>query len=262
MPAIRTVSNIKANLLRPSLTSHFEVEIPVPSSRNFRAGLGATKQDKLNLMCSEAVLPGSNLATVDITNDYAGVTERHAHRRVFDDRIDLSFYVDAEDYTPIRFFEGWIEFIANGRFPGSADNMRELMAPNYYYRMNYPSEYIAKQGLKVRKFERDHRGMLEYQFVNSFPLAINSMPVSYDTSSLLKCNVSFSYIRYAVVPATPSGRPIVNPFNQAQYNTAGLSGLTSNLSGGNRTNITGNRNVRDRTLGANDQLRSIGSGLA
>ena len=29
MPSVRTVSNIKANLLRPATTSHFEVEIPI-----------------------------------------------------------------------------------------------------------------------------------------------------------------------------------------------------------------------------------------
>ena len=82
---------------------------------------------------------------------------------------DLSFYVDAEDYTPIRFFEGWIEFIANGRFPGASNNERELKSPNYYYRMNYPDDYIAGQGLKVRKFERDHSQQLEYDFIRSFP---------------------------------------------------------------------------------------------
>ena len=42
-----------------------------------------------------ASLPGSNLATIDVNNDRTGVTEKHVHRRVFDDRIDLTFYVDA-----------------------------------------------------------------------------------------------------------------------------------------------------------------------
>ena len=37
-----------------------------------------------------------------------GVTEKHVHRRIFDDRIDLTFYVDAGLYQPIRFFEEWM----------------------------------------------------------------------------------------------------------------------------------------------------------
>jgi hypothetical protein len=37
---------------------------------------------------------------------------------------------------------------------------------------------------------------LEYEFINSYPISVASMPVSYDSSSLLKCSVSLSYIRY------------------------------------------------------------------
>ena len=39
---------------------------------------------------------------------------------------------------------------------------------------------------------------LEYTFVNAYPFTISSMPVSYDSSSLLKCTVSFSYLRYVI----------------------------------------------------------------
>tara|TARA_B100000287_G_scaffold284284_1_gene267920 strand:+ start:24 stop:839 length:816 start_codon:yes stop_codon:yes gene_type:complete len=261
MPAIRTVSDIKANLLRPALTSHFEVEVPIPPSPNFRTALGVN-QDKLNLMCSDATLPGSNLATIDVNNDFTGVTEKIAHRRVFDDRIDLTFYVDAGNYTPIIFFESWMEFIANGRFPGASmrDNARDLSSGSYYYRMQYPDGsgsglggYRAT-GLKVRKFERDHHqqpGLLEYEFVKSYPLAINSMPVSYDTSSLLKCTVSMSYIRYVLRSsaqfANSSYNPAgpMNPFQQAEYNAGGLNGLIGNLADVAVTSITGNRFLGD-----------------
>ena len=65
------------------------------------------------MSCCEASLPGSQLATLENNNDRTGVTEKHAYRRQFDDRIDLTFYVDAENYTAIRFFEGWISYIMN-----------------------------------------------------------------------------------------------------------------------------------------------------
>ena len=249
MPATdkaKSVSQIKSSLLRPALTSHFEVEIPMPSSPNFSRRLGLTDQARVNLMCAQATLPGSNLATLDINNDYTGVTEKHVHRRVFDDRIDLSFYVDADNYVPIRFFENWMEFSTNGRFPGSANNERELMKPNYYYRMEYPDEYIADQGLIVRKFERDYKQLLEYEFVRAFPLAISSMPVSYDTSSLLKCTVSFSYIRYVMKSNEPIGMGgVLNPFQQSQYNNGGLNGLVGNLADAAVTTLTGNRFLGD-----------------
>ena len=209
MPRTFKVSDIKANLLKPATTSHFEVDIPIIPALFQKYQV---KQGQIQLLCSEASLPGSNLATFDINNDRMGVTEKHVHRRVFDDRIDLTFYVDAGAYKPITFFEDWINFITSPaedsiRLPGVPLQKEDS---NYFYRMRYPqgdNGYIAKQGLTVTKFEKDQAlggGGLEYKFVNVFPLAINSMPVSYDTSSLLKCTVSMSYIRY-IVTQIPTG---------------------------------------------------------
>ena len=224
MPRVAKVSDIKANLLRPATTSHFEVEIPIIDALSRWRGIG--KQDKINLMCSETSLPGSNLATFEINNDRTGVTEKHVHRRIFDDRIDLTFYVDAGLYQPIKFFEQWIDYITGA---ATSSDGNSLINSNYSYRMRYPQEpgsgYIADQGLVVRKFEKDHQNILEYEFVNSFPLAINSMPVSYDTSSLLKCTVSMSYIRYFVRNLDKTAAySQTTPRGQARFNAAGLAG--------------------------------------
>ena len=242
MPRNVKVSDVKANLLRPATTSHFEVDIPIPTGISSRWDAG--KKGKLQLMCSETSLPGSNLATFEINNDRTGVTEKHVHRRIFDDRIDLTFYVDAGLYQPIRFFEDWMAFITNGTFNEDSNNERsvteamdsELIDKSYNYRLRYPDDYIKDQGLIVRKFEKDHQNILEYEFVRAFPLAINSMPVSYDTSSLLKCTVSMSYIRYVVKnldkiyaypPSQPKGTTLGKAFTaiqQARFNAAGLAG--------------------------------------
>ena len=250
MPSVRTVSNIKANLLRPATTSHFEVEIPIIGALSKWRGIG--KQDKIQLMCSEASLPGSNLATFDISNDRTGVTEKHVHRRIFDDRIDLTFYVDAGLYQPIKFFEEWIGYITNGRKISPKDNDTQLKTESYFYQMRYPDDYVAS-GLKVTKFEKDHLNPLTYEFVNSFPLAINSMPVSYDGSSLLKCTVSMSYIRYVVRDLRrQNAYPSTNPFQMSQFNAAGFLG---NLGGGLVDNVV------DRVTGS-DLLGDIAGGFA
>ena len=162
MPSVRTVSNIKANLLRPATTSHFEVEIPIIGPMGHWWGVG--KQDKLNLMCSDASLPGSNLATFDINNDRTGVTEKHVHRRVFDDRMDLSFYVDAGLYQPIKFFEEWMSYITNGRPTSNTRQQRaasekELMDSSYDYRMRYPKDYMAGSGFRITKFEKEFKNV-------------------------------------------------------------------------------------------------------
>jgi hypothetical protein len=224
MPSPKQISQIKSNLLRPALTSHFEVEIPFPSS--IQGALG-TQKEMLLLSCSEASLPGSRLATAEINNSRTGVTERHAYRRIYDDSIDLTFYVDAKNYLPIQTFESWIRYIMN-------EDVNEAMSKDYAYNSRYPDEYIMDQGLIVRKFERDYQSQLTYEFVRSFPISISSMPVSYDTSSLLKCTVSMSYIRYLIKESSGGGsnsssrstQPTINPFSpieQARFNSSNLT---------------------------------------
>ena len=203
-----SVDDVKANLLRPSLTSYFAVQIALPTndgketdvSRKLREVLGAD-QGQLNLLCTDTSLPGSQLTTMDINNDRTGVTEKHAYRRMFDDRIDFTFYVDASNYLPIRFFETWMRGIMNEDDPfasggGPLANLKDSKSINYHYKPTYPDEYTADQGLKIFKFERDYKQFMTYEFIRSFPLSISSMPVSYSGNDLLKCTVSMSYIRY------------------------------------------------------------------
>ena len=241
MPTKKSVSDIKFQLLRPALTSHFEVEIGIPGGgfSKFLADNGITlnsakNQPTLNLMCSEATLPGSNLATLEINNDFTGVTERHAYRRIYDDRIDLTFYVDAENYLPIRFFETWIKYIAGESIADQADKSAGIYDPSYFYRMKYPDGdgngdgkdpgYVSS-GLKVIKFERDYNQKLEYGFVKSYPISLSSMPVSYDSSSLLKCTVSMTYIRYVLVQGNKTSSNFdLTPQQLATLNSAQIYG--------------------------------------
>ena len=229
---VSSISQIKSNILRPALTSQYIVQIPLPSDPDAMSGstlrriIGAD-QEKLNLLCAEASIPGSSLLTSEAVDDRTGVTERHAYRRNFGQQIDLTFYVDAEKYLPITFFEAWMAVISGEGL--QAQNNRN---DNYSYRFRYPNQYQAKQGLKIKKFERDYYSQrrksnpledivniiagtdlgttvtersgpdIEYEFLNAFPISINSMPISYDTSQLLKCTVSFAYTRYIVNKVT------------------------------------------------------------
>jgi hypothetical protein len=239
MPTVKNIADIKANLLHPALTSHFEVTIPIPKgfsdnpeylNKNGLSGFRSNKLGQLQLMCSEAVLPGSNLATFDINDNFHGVTERHAYRRVYDDRIDLTFYVDADNYIPIKYFETWMKY-AVGESKAEGGGKLSSRKPNYFYRVNYPNLYMCEQGLKVIKFERGNRdnksysgSTLEYEFINSYPISIASMPVSYDSSSLLKCSVSFSYIRYifqSTEPDYPPDGPSSEPPTKATGDPSG-----------------------------------------
>jgi len=234
MPSSKNIQDIKTNLLHPALTSFFEVKIPIPDglTGGYLAQNGIpnflANQSKLNLLCSEAVLPGSQLATHDITGDYHGSTHRHAYRRQFDDTLALTFYVDAENYLPIRYFETWMKYTAGEQIASKEGGRPGVEKSYYFYRMNYPKEYICNQGLEVTKFERSYgsgtknaqRRELTYKFVNCFPTSVNSMAVSYDSSSLLKCSVSLSYVRYFINPPQPEA-PTPEP--RSDVNTAGFN---------------------------------------
>jgi hypothetical protein len=192
-------------------------------------------------MCSEATLPGSSLATFEINDNFHGVTERHAYRRIYDDRIDLTFYVDAKNYLPIRFFETWIKYIVNESIEAPADGVGST-DHNYFYRVRYPEGtggYTAN-GLKVIKFERDYKQKLEYEFIKSFPISITSMPISYDSSSLLKCTVSMTYIRYVLIQGSNKEEtPPQSNFNLTPEQLARINSIPFN-SNVDLSSVTGN----------------------
>ena len=188
MATAKSIGQVKSALLRPSLTSKFSISINSPSILS--TFLNTVSNDEFLMSCSEASLPGSSLNTQEITGDRHGVTERNAYRRMYDDRIDLTFYVEGEKYTQIRYFEHWINFIVGG------DARDDRSSSRYDYKVKFPDDY--KTVMFVTKFEKDHGLNLTYTFIDAYPIAINSMPLSYGSSDLLKCTVSMTYLRYLV----------------------------------------------------------------
>jgi hypothetical protein len=89
------------------------------------------------------------------------------------------------------------------------------------------------EGLSVTKFERStyadvggrSASTLVYDFIRTYPISITSMPVSYESSSLLKCTVSMTYIRYLVnktadVMSGPTeGTTTSTPVEQSYWNS-------------------------------------------
>lgn len=242
-PKNYNVSEIKKFLFQPALTSNYEVHIPMPPAvKSFNAYVKlneSTVVELLKVSCSEATLPGSSLATHELNNDITGVTQRHAYRRLYDDRIDFTFYVTVDqksEYDQIRFFERWMQFIA-----GEQESFDTIEHP---FRVAWPEEY--KTQIYITKFERNAttkkgsgkensvngssgfaQKKITYTFFNAYPISVSSMPVSYDSSSLLKCTASFTYDKYIIKntsakssgafqePGQSSATGVPNPFTQA-----------------------------------------------
>ena len=205
-------SELKSRITNLAQTSVYQLKIQPPTGLS--SLLRETGRDldynrageNIELLCDSAVLPGSSFATHEPTNDYAGVTEKMAYRRMYDGTLDLSFMVD-RNYNVIEMLDGWLDFISGVGITGSRQSYKSR---HVNYRMTYPEQYRTE--LYLTKFEKDVsypddfgdviEGVLDppkqllYTFVGAFPSSVTSTPVSYGPSDVLRVNVSFSYMRY------------------------------------------------------------------
>ena len=197
----RDVKKLFGNL---SQTNYYQVDFSSLSTfgpnQELISYLGERGVDKdfisrdAGLLCSEASLPGTSLATAEVKDNFMGISQEFAHTRLYTD-FDFTFYVD-NDYKSIKFFEGWIDFISSG---SDAQDGANPLNSNYYRRMRYPDTYKC-QTMTITKFERNvgNTNTIKYSFINVFPKTVSAIPISYGGADILKVNVSFNYDRYAI----------------------------------------------------------------
>ena len=170
--------------------------------------------EDLGLYVSDAVLPGSSFADIEVSGDRQGITERNAFARIYDD-VTLTFYVD-RNYLVMAFFESWAELV-NPLF--GSNRQSQVMV------FNYPDDY--KCDITVYKFNKDRfnsgpflddellydqrsrKALLGYTLYRAWPYSISSTPISYQGSNILQLNVTFRYDRYIVqnITTTTPVRP-------------------------------------------------------
>jgi hypothetical protein len=200
VPTKRRISDFKPLFTKLAQTSHYEVSFgglhPRLSSYIFSKGVNARFiAEDAGLLCCSASLPTTRLATADIQGNFMGIGEKFAHTRQYDE-ISLDFYVD-NNYRSLKFIESWMEFIASG----SINPINSPLAPinqnrnDYISRMQYP-EYYKSNFTKIVKFDRDYDQEIEYRFVGLFPHQISSIPVTYESSNVLRMTAAFKYDRY------------------------------------------------------------------
>ena len=162
--------------------------------------------DNIGLLCSDAVLPGSALASLNTAGDSQGLIEKFAHTRNFT-QISFEFYVDLE-YKSLKFLEHWMEYITG---QSEADPSMD----SYHFRMAYPTDYKSND-TRIVKFEKNHFQFLEYRFVGLFPISLNSTRVSYNNSQVLKATATFSFDRYICGESNSLARALGLSFNNVE----------------------------------------------
>jgi len=209
--------SLKSRIIHNAQTSIFQVRFALPIAiREFLTSTGrdlnfaGITQEDIELRCHQAVLPGSALATHEAEHDHMGVSDRMAYRRLYDESMDLNFYVDYQ-YNVIELFDGWMDYISG---VGTRASREQYRNPAANYRFRFPEEY--KTSFFITKFEKGvltdpYLASMEYEFINAFPILTNSTPVSYESSNILNFSLRMSYMRYIRV------RKIVeNPFLKQQ----------------------------------------------
>ena len=196
-------------------TSHYELSFD-GLSEGLRRFLSSKNVDRAfvlrnaGLLCSNASLPGSQLATTETRGNFMGVIEPMVHSRIFT-TINLDFYVDKQ-YKMLKFMEHWMDYVSNGSENSGVTKDQD----GYYYRMRYPKD--AANGykcdkIKLVKFDRDYKDSIEYTFYEMFPRNISSVPVQYGSSDTLKMSVEFAYTRYICGKSTSLSRQFGNNEN-------------------------------------------------
>ena len=194
------INDIRSRFQTVALDNKYQVFMePNLNVYNAAADVGISRRfvdEDLGLYVSDAVLPGSSFADVEVSGDRQGITERMPFKRIYDD-VTLTFMVDRR-YKVLKYFEAWMQLInpLHGHVEGKAHN--QVMT------LNYPKDY--KCTMSVVKFNKDYFrrgiGFVYYCFVRSWPLSISSIPVNYDSGSVLKLNVTFRYERYVMENVT------------------------------------------------------------
>ncbi len=207
-PRPRTISDILPKIQNVAQTSNYFVKFALPNggikSNMRKKGINDRFiLDDLGLLCHDAVLPGSALASTNTAGDYQGMIERFAHTRNFT-QINLEFYVDNE-YKSLKFLEHWMEYITGA---SSADPSSDT----YHFKLTYPENYKSND-TRIVKFERNHFQFLEYRFIGLFPLSLNSTKVAYQGSQVLKASATFSFDRYVCGESSSLARDLGKAFN-------------------------------------------------
>ena len=169
---------------------------------------------KYDFLCSQASLPGSNFNISEEMGSRQGMTERFASRRIYNE-FDLTFYIDS-DYNVLRMFEEWMNYInpvydgTVGRYDGGVSSqLNAYQDRNTYSRFRYPDDYRRK--IQITKFERDflknpndknntfkNMPLLTYHFIDTFPVNLNAVQMSYEGSTFLQVTVAFTYLRHTI----------------------------------------------------------------
>lgn len=176
----------------------------------------ANPANYISVMCDDVSLPGVQAGTGQINGMYTGSgTYNYAHTRIFND-LTMSWICDA-NMTPLKFLQSWMDSIfveednqgLRKTILQTGPSNVEDRHRNRSVRLNYLDEYTLQVSiLKAEKGKQSELGRPSIRYVceGAFPYAIDSIPVSYGSTQLVKVSANFYYERWYTYYTNQWGR--------------------------------------------------------
>lgn len=180
--------------------------------------IGSSPASMISMFCDEAVLPGMQASTGQINGIYTGSgVFNYPHTRLVND-LTLSWICDA-NMTPLKFLQVWMDTIfvdydeGGKEYPienqKNSGDLSMVRRRNRSTRLNFPDEYSLQ--LSILKAERGNtsetgRPSIRYIFDNTYPYSIDSTPISFGVSQLVKVSANFYYDRYQTLYTNQWGK--------------------------------------------------------
>ena len=174
--------------------------------------------DLYEVFCDEANLPPSQAATAQITGRYLGEgAVSYPHTKMYTD-VSLSWMCDA-NMEPYKFVQAWWQYIfgeydASGmlhdevQYQPQYNNAKTLLSTgnpekntNRETRLRYPESYLST--VVIAKAEKGggsptDRMATAHVLQDAYPYSVDSVPLSFGSSQLVKVTANFYYSKHYV----------------------------------------------------------------
>lgn len=169
----------------------------------------------IKMLCDEAQLPNVQASTGQITGRYLGEgIVNYPHTRLYSD-FSLGWMGDS-NMLPLKFVNLWYGYIF-GEYNAAGEEIapRPLVGNNLssvkqvgstanaarQVRLSYPEKYLCN--ITITKTDKgpdapNQRTPISYTLVDAFPYSIDTVPLSYGASQIVKVTTNFYYSKHYV----------------------------------------------------------------
>lgn len=160
----------------------------------------ASDATRMMIFCDEVSLPGYQSGTGQVSRLTGDAQVYYPTTPIYND-IQLSFMCDAY-MTPLHKLNTWMRYIFDDENSNEDGVERGT-------RLRYPDQYQAK--IKIYKTERSAKSdngaiSTTYTLHDAWPYSIDSTPLSYGSSQLVKITANFYYRRWTIGKSSLEGR--------------------------------------------------------